>query len=184
MKSITFNRPVFQRTLGVYVVGTFVVLALSVLLRLSTIYNEMLVLLALFLVLPVSLVWGMGKFRPVTLLLVPVAVALFLFNSFGLMGIVSSLTDARWVYAVAASLLTAAVFTLLVDRWHKVAFRWQTMLGTEVGMAVAYVIIDYLERQRLDLGMIGNSSVFLIFHTLIILPLALGMAVGKKEVTA
>jgi hypothetical protein len=58
------------------------------------------------------------------------------------------------------------------------------MLGTAVGMAVAYVIIDYLERQRLDLGMIGNSSVFLIFHTLIILPLALGMAVGKKEVTA
>ncbi|WP_126246710.1 hypothetical protein [Chitinophaga rhizosphaerae] len=184
MKSISFNRPVFQRTMRMYIVATLVMLVLSVLLRLISVFSEMFVSVVLFLVLPVSLVWGMGKFRPVTLLLIPVAVALFLFNSFGLPGIVMSLTHVRWVYPLAASLLTATVFTLLVNRWHRVEFRWQTILGTTVGMALAYALQDSGVLLRADLGMFDNFSVFLIFHTLIILPLALGMAAGKKEIKA
>lgn len=181
MQSLTFHKSVFFSITKCYIAATLLILLLASVFPLLTRQYEIVTICILFMVLPLSLALGIPNRRPAKFMLIPLAAALFLFNTFVLGGILPGGGETLGGYAVAASLLTGTVFTLAVHVWHPVTYRLFTITVTAAGMLVAYVIM--YKFRNADFGwkyIPDNFLLFLLFHTSILLPLALGIAIGRE----
>lgn len=130
-----------------------------------------------------SIIFGSGRLHLAKLVFLPIGVILiFLFGSFILLPLMMTITETEWAYNVCNGLFVAVTMTFLIDRWDIVRFRKLTIALTWLCMIIAYVIMDRFGKSWIwQYDILPRVALFVLFNTMMIIPLALGMALGRKE---
>ncbi len=139
--------------------------------------------LGFLILMAASIIFGSGRLRLAKFVFLPIGVILiFLFGSFILLPLMMTIAETEWLYYVCNALFVAVTMTFLIDRWDIVRFRKLTITLTWLCLIIAYVILDYFKSTSIPYFDIHpRIAMFILFQTMMIIPLALGMALGRKE---
>ena len=140
--------------------------------------------LGYLLILGFSLVVGMRNFRSGMLVAIPAGVILiFLVATFVLGLALLAMHAPGWVYFIMNAVFVSVAMTWLIGWWDELAYRKWTIVLTAGCLLIGYLLIGVCKSALEEECKINaRMSMFLIFQTALIIPLALGMAVVKKEV--
>ncbi|WP_341838707.1 hypothetical protein [Chitinophaga caseinilytica] len=137
--------------------------------------------LGYLLILGFSLVVGMRNFRSGMLVMIPAGVILiFLIATFVLGLALLAMHAPVWIYFIMNAAFVSVAMTWLIDWWDELSFRKWTIVLTGGCLLIGYLLIGVCKSAlEEEFNIKARMSMFLIFQTVLIIPLAFGMAVEK-----
>ncbi|WP_341838709.1 hypothetical protein [Chitinophaga caseinilytica] len=174
MKSITFNWQDFSRTMVIYVVATILFLAIrSTSLELGGKAD-----FAFFLVFPLSLILGMRPFSWFSLALIPITLGICAVTGFFILGGLNHGGTSFWGLYLFSSLMTAGFVVGVLHFCRPMRYPVWVFVATAGFKMIAFWVFQahYMLRDTAT----DNFNIFLLFNSLMVLPLATGMALESK----
>lgn len=184
MHQLTFHSRIFFRTLLFFIITTALWSVAVTYYDEFTRYDKGLVTgLGFLTLMAASIIFGSGRLHFNKLVFLPLGIILiFLFGSFVLLPLMMTISRTEWIYDVCNGLFVAVTMTFLIDRWDIIRFRKLTIALTWLCMIIAYVIMDRFGKNWIrHYDILPRVAMFVLFQTMMIIPLALGMALGRKE---
>ncbi|MGE7774868.1 hypothetical protein ACQKLP_09100 [Chitinophaga sp. NPDC101104] len=183
MRQFFFDPRMFFRTILFYLVATAVWTG-TFLLTNEFWESDFLAISGYPFVIAGTLIFAIGRFRWQQFILLPFGVLLiFWINSFVIGPLAENLFESYWWASFSCAVFVSATMTLLVNCRARILFKKWTMLLTLICLLVAYYGIQrYQDLVFLNWGIAPRISIFLIFQTFMIFPLALGISVKEADV--
>lgn len=174
MKPISFIWPDFLRTMMVYIVATLFFLAAR---RAAPSFGSE-GAVAFFLVFPLSLIFGRRPFRWWSLALVPLTLGICAVTGFFILGGLRHGGTSFWGLYVLSAFMTGGTVVGILHYCRPVPYPVLVGLATAGCKMIAFWIF---QAHLMTETFADNFNIFLLFNSLLILPLAVGLALESKS---
>ncbi|MGE7774870.1 hypothetical protein ACQKLP_09110 [Chitinophaga sp. NPDC101104] len=175
MKSIIFNWQDFSRTMVIYVVATILFLAI----RSTSLELGDKVDFAFFLVFPLSLILGRRPFSWFSLALIPITLGICTITVLFILGGLNHGGKGFWGWYVFSSLITAGFVVGVLHFCWPMRYPVCVFVATAGFKMIAFWIFQ--AHYMLTDTTVDDFNIFLLFNSLMILPLVTGMALESKD---